>query len=237
MATLLTLAIEASNPSAAVEGESSCGVAVGVSDADGGSARVLGLESIRPVARHADDLMPAIDRLMRRLGLGPRSLGRVAVSVGPGGYTSLRVSIATAAMIAEATGASCIPVETDRVVAIGVEDSEPFAVVLASKRERAWVRHFGPDRQPTGDGAVIDAATFKSSCIAQGTRTVAGDRFVPSGFTAAASELGLRIVSPRLDPASCFWLSLAAPAVETKSLSPRYAREPEAVALWRARGG
>lgn len=66
----------------------------------------------RPVAcfmlaagrRHAETLMPAIDDLCRRAGLRPADLDGVAVDVGPGLFTGMRVGLATARAIATALG-------------------------------------------------------------------------------------------------------------------------------------
>jgi tRNA threonylcarbamoyladenosine biosynthesis protein TsaB len=49
-------------------------------------------------------LMPAIDDLLRRAGLGPGDLGGIAVDVGPGLFTGLRVGLATAKAMAAALG-------------------------------------------------------------------------------------------------------------------------------------
>ncbi len=52
-------------------------------------------------ARHDDDLLAAVDRLFGRLRLAPADTGVVGVSTGPGGFTGLRVAVATAKMLAE----------------------------------------------------------------------------------------------------------------------------------------
>ena len=97
----LILAIETSNPSA---GD---GSGVALSDAAAGWTDV---EPLRPSRQNApgaprtghggqdDDLMPAIDRLFRRRAARPSDLSRVMVSVGPGGYTGLRIACAVGKM-------------------------------------------------------------------------------------------------------------------------------------------
>ncbi|MFZ4576265.1 MAG: hypothetical protein ACOYN0_17915, partial [Phycisphaerales bacterium] len=98
---MLTLAIETSNPSAwGPESRFRPGVALRWTDGRGER------EAVAIDAPHYDDLAGAIARLVERAGIQPRELRRVAVSIGPGGYTATRLGVATARMIAEATGAA-----------------------------------------------------------------------------------------------------------------------------------
>ncbi|GJM18453.1 MAG: hypothetical protein DHS20C14_06660 [Phycisphaeraceae bacterium] len=119
------LGIETSNPS----------IGAGVAIADAGGA-VLDVEPVDAGTRRSDDLMAAIDRVCARAGAKPGDLGTIAVSVGPGSYTSIRVAVTTAKLLAEATGAGVIGVPTwasvARATAVG---AYPAAVCLASKGE------------------------------------------------------------------------------------------------------
>jgi tRNA threonylcarbamoyladenosine biosynthesis protein TsaB len=52
--------------------------------------------------RHAESLHPAIEAVCRESGVGPRDLSAVAVDIGPGLFTGLRVGVTTAKMLAVA---------------------------------------------------------------------------------------------------------------------------------------
>jgi tRNA threonylcarbamoyladenosine biosynthesis protein TsaB len=72
----------------------------------------LALESI-PMARgHAEALVPMIDRVVAASGGGFADLGRVAVTIGPGSFTGLRVAISAGRAVALATGVPCVGVTT-----------------------------------------------------------------------------------------------------------------------------
>lgn len=74
---------------------------------DGADFDVLAIESLAMERGHAEALMPLLDRVTARVEGGFGALARVAVTVGPGSFTGLRVGIAAA----RAIGLACeIPV-------------------------------------------------------------------------------------------------------------------------------
>jgi tRNA threonylcarbamoyladenosine biosynthesis protein TsaB len=234
----LTLAIEISNPSSGPRGEVRAGpestvlAGPGVALArDGGEPDT---ELLNQTGRHDDDLMPAIDRLFRRAGARPADLSRIALSIGPGGYTSLRIAVATAKLLAEATGAQVLPIPSAHVAAFFIPDAAPMLVCLASKgtTAHATLLPAGPHRfahaQVLG---LIDAAALAPS----GCRTIVGDRFLPEPFRDAAQRAKIPILEPVFAAASLLHLARAASPADPLALAPLYAREAEAVTQWRLR--
>lgn len=78
-------------------------------------------------------LAPAIHGLLDDLGLGPEAVEGVAVSVGPGSFTGLRVGIATAVGWARAHGLPACGVPTLEALAAAVA-GEVVGVVADAKR-------------------------------------------------------------------------------------------------------
>ena len=232
----LTLAIEASNPSAA---GSTPGVALGRVTRESqreraASVELLGVELLRSTARHDDDLLPAVERLWSSAVesgrvKNRREIGCVAVSVGPGGFTGLRVAIAAGKMIAEVLGARCVAVPSACVVArrVAADFPRPFAVLLASKRETTIATVFA-DGAP-GAAQEIDAAGL----AALGVGGLIADSFLPESIAAEATRLGLKVAEPVFDPAACLEAAADLPTVDPASLAAIYGREPEAVRKWR----
>ena len=73
---------------------------------------LIGEESM-PLARgHAEALLPLIERVMARVEGGFASLDRVAVTVGPGSYTGLRVGLSAARAIGLAAEIPVVGVTT-----------------------------------------------------------------------------------------------------------------------------
>jgi tRNA threonylcarbamoyladenosine biosynthesis protein TsaB len=79
---------------------------------ESGQATALSRESIPMDRGHAEALLPLIDRVVAGLEGGFKGLERVAVTVGPGSYTGLRVGIAAARAIGLATGVPVVGVST-----------------------------------------------------------------------------------------------------------------------------
>ena len=64
-------------------------------------------------------LLPTVDRVLRKAGVAPGDLDAVAVSVGPGSFTGLRVGLATAKGLALGAGARLAGMSTLEALAEG----------------------------------------------------------------------------------------------------------------------
>jgi len=77
---------------------------------------VLG-ESEEPSANHSRTLFPAIERLIGDKGFGPVDLGGLAVGIGPGSFTGVRVGLTVAKSLAFALRIPLVGVSTLRALA------------------------------------------------------------------------------------------------------------------------
>ena len=85
------------------------------------------------------ELAPAVAQLWARTGITAANLDAVAVAVGPGSYTGLRVGLALAKGIALAHKLPLIGVPTLDIVAAGVPRHETDLLVVAQAgRTRLW---------------------------------------------------------------------------------------------------
>ena len=73
---------------------------------------LLAQESMVLARGHAEALLPLVERVISRIEGGFESLDRVAVTVGPGSYTGLRVGLSAARAIGLATGVPVVGVTT-----------------------------------------------------------------------------------------------------------------------------
>jgi tRNA threonylcarbamoyl adenosine modification protein YeaZ len=81
---------------------------------------------------HAEALMPMIERVMERVARGFTSLGRVAVTVGPGSFTGIRIGVAAARGIALACGVEAVGVSTLAALATPLLFADSENIVAAA---------------------------------------------------------------------------------------------------------
>lgn len=127
--------------------------------------------------QHAQRLLVLAQQLLDESGLRWAQLDTIAVGVGPGGYTGLRIGLAAAHGLALACGAGLVGVSSLRTLAEPVRGRAAAAVLDARRGEAfvavyrdgeqllaprvcapedlaGWVGHGGPDVLAVGDGAL-----------------------------------------------------------------------------------
>lgn len=114
---------------------------VGVALHDGGA--VLAEFGWRSRRTQTIELAPAVAQLWARIGVSASELNAVAVAVGPGSYTGLRVGLALAKGIALGQKLPLVGVPTLDVVAAAIPRHETDLVALAQAgRTRLWAGQY-----------------------------------------------------------------------------------------------
>ena len=178
---------------------------------------------------HAERRMGMVAAAMAEAGLDYRDLDRIAVTVGPGSFTGLRVGIAAARGFALVTGAPAIGLGT---LAIHAETARhevgdtPLLVVLAASRGEIYGQSFAADGTAEGPPEAAPAEVFAA-------RIAANTLIAGSGAAALAEILGdearARTVHSRSAPdiASLCRLALVTPP-SGQAPRPLYLRPPDA---------
>ncbi len=105
-----------------------------VSVAIGGHEGVIGLFEITKGRRHAETLVPAIDFMCDRAGITLDEIGVVAVDVGPGLFTGLRVGLASGKAIAHALRVPMIGISSLDLLAFPCRHTERVVVPVIDAR-------------------------------------------------------------------------------------------------------
>ncbi len=217
-------------------------VGVAVSGPEGITAAI----TVRAGRRHGETLAPAIQSLLRLAGVELQMLQRVAVDIGPGLFTGLRVGVATAKALGSALGVPVVPVSSLDILAHPHRGTgRPVASVVDARRgEVFWALY-----QPVGGAmvAVTEAAVASPGALAEELRRLPADviltgdgarRYfagsggpveVPGSFGVAPEEFD--------HPSPAVLLALAAtrPDLAPEKVSPTYLRGADVRIGWEQR--
>lgn len=122
--------------------------AVTVAVADG--PLVLAESTTVDARRHGELLAPAIVAALAGAGVDRRSLTAVAVGVGPGPYTGLRVGLVTARALGSALGIPVLGVCTHDHLAFGAGLFGSFRVVTDARRKEVHWAEYAVPGDPAG---------------------------------------------------------------------------------------
>jgi tRNA threonylcarbamoyladenosine biosynthesis protein TsaB len=191
---------------------------------------------------HVAQLLPLARELLTEAGVGWTAVERVAVGVGPGTFTGLRIGVATARALAHTTGSRLVGISTPATLAAAAEHDGPLLVALDARRGEAFaaawkdgaapVRGAEPDAGPVAvapdDLATVLsdlAPTSRALAIGDGA-TLYRDRLEAAGLVVPAdADPRHRVDAGRL----CRLAALPGVALDQDDVLPRYVRAPDAV--------
>jgi tRNA threonylcarbamoyladenosine biosynthesis protein TsaB len=183
----------------------------------------------RPPA-HGRELLPAVADALERAGLSFGDLQGVAVGVGPGAFTGLRIGVSTARSIASALGLGVRPVSSLAVLASGIPEPQRLALIDARRGEVFGLLADG-ERAVLGPAALAPAELVERvrdtglDPLAAGEGAVRfRDVLEAGGVRVAAAGSGCHLLSAR---AVCRLAESVEP-IPPEAVTPDYRRLPDA---------
>ena len=184
---------------------------------------------------HAETLLPLLLATMADAGCTFPDLDLLAVTVGPGAFTGLRVGLAAARGLALAARLPCVGVTTLAAVAAAVPPAEtagrPLLVVLDSRRADLYAQVF-LNGTAAGDPTVVAAddlpRLLANAPLPAGPVAVAGDGAAMAlpALTAAGIEASAASSPGYPEAASVAAIAAAVPAGGLLPPVPLYLRPP-----------
>lgn len=148
------------------------------------SVAVLAEGGVRAVRRQAmargqaEALLPMVRAALREAGLGFGDLDRLAVTVGPGSFTGLRIGLAAARGLALATGLPLAGITTLEALAAATDPAARLGrttvALIDSRRGDVFMQAFDAAAAPLSDPASADPAAL-DAVLPAGPLLLAGD--------------------------------------------------------------
>jgi tRNA threonylcarbamoyladenosine biosynthesis protein TsaB len=160
-------------------------------------------------------LLEDVDALLRRGGATPSEIDLLAVGVGPGSFTGIRIGLATARGLALALDVPGAGVSTLAALAAGAPGAVP---VVDAKRREVFVLLDGEPRVLAPAELALPAGTV---CVGDGAVR----------YRRLLEERGLEVPpdgDERHLPRARFHAALAGPPVPVDEIEPLYLRVPDA---------
>lgn len=203
--------------------------AAAVLDTDAGA--LLAQEQVLMKRGHAEALMPMIARVMEAAAVAFTSLDRIAVTVGPGSFTGLRVGISAARGIALAAKRPAVGLTTLSAYAapvVGRSEAAPVISAVDARHDHVYVQIVSGDGSPLVEPSVIPideaiaASQFGAPHLVGNAANLLAERWsrdLPPPLTIYAQ--------PAPDIGWVAWLGAAADP-ETNPARPFYLKAPDA---------
>jgi len=215
-----------------------------VSVALGGHEGVIGLLEIARGRRHAETLVPAIDFLCAQADIGLDEIGLVAVDIGPGLFTGMRVGLATGKALAQALRVPMIGISSldllafphrrsDRVL-VPVVDARKGEVFYAMYRQvPGGLQQVVPPSAAPVDDLVADllARSQDALCIGDGALRYRDE--IREGFHCEFADEAHPSAAPLVQLAHA--QALREEWVNPADIQPLYLRPPDAEINWAVR--
>ena len=189
-------------------------VSVALHDGD----RVIAAASALDARRHAELLVPMIAKILADVGASRDDLTAIAVGVGPGPYTGLRVGVVTARVLGSVLRLPVSGVCSLDIIAASAASAGPFLVATDARRKEVyWARYDPAGRRVAGPGvgrasSVPDAADLPVAG--------AGGQLYPEAFGAP--------IGPVYPDAGALCDLVARPRTQLLAPEPLYLRRPDA---------
>jgi tRNA threonylcarbamoyl adenosine modification protein YeaZ len=125
------------------------------------SVRLLAKTLVRNRRAHSEKIIALIDHVIKQSDISKKDLAAVAVSIGPGSFTGLRIGLSVAKGLALAMNIPVIPISTHDAIARPYRSNRNPALVMTIAKKNEWfvTKYFEQDRSQT---AVMNVEQWSS---------------------------------------------------------------------------
>lgn len=217
-------------------------------------AEVLAASESQSDRRHAEDLTPMLQFVVQRAGIEFSEIDAVAVDVGPGLFTGMRVGIAAAQALAQVLSVPLVGIDSLEVLAAGVGSIEEYNLVVpvidTRRREVAWalhrthedgsIRRVAPPQVGTMEDLLATVRERSQPCLFVGAHALSQEEQIRTDLGPQAWTVGFAGSAPRhphaRQVAALGHARLLRGAEDLPVVQPMYLRDADAEINWTTRG-
>lgn len=174
--------------------------------------------------QHAELLATGIATVLREIVAQPADVGAVAVGLGPGPFTGLRIGVMTAAAYADARGIPAYGVCSLDAVTDWDAPEEPRLVVTDARRKEVYWAEYAADGERVAGPSVLTPAGLQKALVETGWT----GRIVGAGAQKYAFEGAGEPLYPDAEQVVLLAASRALAGAPSEALTPLYLRRPDA---------
>jgi tRNA threonylcarbamoyl adenosine modification protein YeaZ len=197
---------------------------------DAASGEMLASESLAMARGHAEALMPQIARVMDAAHCEFAELGRIAVTVGPGSFTGLRVGISAARGLALAASKPAIGLSTLSALAaphVAARTQEAIIAAIDARNDQIYFQIFA------ANGTTVVAPRLDLAANAVRATVMEPTVITGSGAALLAAHWPSGAPTPRIDARAApdiGWVARLGAAARDDGAAPKplYLRRPDA---------
>ncbi len=166
---------------------------------------------------HAERLFPLIDEVLAAAAVEIDGIRRVAVNVGPGSFTGIRIAVAAARGLGLALGIPVVGIDALRLIAASLDEPAggPMLAAVDARRGEVYAALYGPKGDTLEAPFVADAEAVlarigdraavlagSGAAILAHRAAVSGRRVLPVDAMSATDPLALARLGSLADPAT-----------------------------------
>lgn len=176
----------------------------------------------------AEALFPLIDETVKEAGLTPADINQIAVTVGPGTFTGVRIGVAAARGLAVASDLPVVGITSLHAIALCAIAADapavPVAAVIDARRGELYLATYAPNGEELTAPQALGVAEAHGA-LPEGQIIVAG-----SGAKVLGGDAAPRTFSsaPELPVASVWVVAAARMSAGAAPPLPLYLRAPDA---------
>lgn len=180
---------------------------------------------------HAERLFPMIAEIMESAGLAFSAIDRIAVTLGPGTFTGVRVGVAAARAFAltpgkTVTGTTSLAAMAHRADLLTVQEraGRPLAVAVDARRDMLYFQFFADGDTAMSEALLVTAAQAADMIRERPTLVVGSGAAAVVAAAGGSAEMRL----PDLQPHARSLAIMAPKLAPLAHVRPIYLRQPDA---------